>query len=183
MKRIFVITALLLLCFTSGAQKWAVSVNALDCAALGTLNAEGSFAPARHWTVDAEVRYNPWTFREGSEDQFQNRLFSASLGTRWWPWHCYAGWWVSGAARYELYNRGGIFADTSEEGNAYGVGFSGGYALIVARNINIDFGVGLWTGRKDYTTYRCTNCGRIVDRGTSWFVMPYDLMVSVSFIF
>lgn len=183
MRRIVFICVLLLSCIHCNAQRWSVSTNLIDWAALGTVNVEGSVAVSRHWSVDAEWSYNPWTYKDGRPDQFQNRSLTGSLGTRWWPWHVFAGWWVSGSAQYQVYNRGGLLSDTAEEADAYGVGAGFGYALLIGEHINFDFGIGLWGGRKDYVTYQCTNCGRITDSGTKWFLMPDDIMVSITFIF
>ena len=100
-----------LLCLSANAQNVSVSTNAMDYANFGTLNLEASAAVARHWSVNAGVRYNPWTFGEGSE-AVQNRTRTVSAGFRWWPWNVYSGWWLGGRAQWEEYNRGGI---TQEE--------------------------------------------------------------------
>lgn len=183
MRRLLLSAAFAVIALTASAQKWSVGTNVIEWASLGTCNIEGSYAVARHWTVDVDWAYNPWTYKEGRERQFQNRSLSGEAGVRWWPWHAYSGWWVSGCGRYEVYNRGGIFDGSAEEGDAYGVGAGFGYALMLSERINLDFGIGLWTGRKDYTVYRCTSCGRIVDGGSRWFVMPNDVMVSFVYVF
>ena len=93
----------------AGAQKVSVSTNVLGYAALGTLNADVSYAFSRHWSIVAGGRYNPFTFRAGDpERQFQFRQQSWSLGVRAWPWHIWSGWWFSSKLRYQEYNVGGI---------------------------------------------------------------------------
>lgn len=163
-------------------QQVAVSTNAVDYANFGTLNAELSVAVARHWTLNAGARWNPWTFREGSE-AFQNRTRTFSAGFRWWPWNVYSGWWLGGRAQWEEYNRGGIRTPETEEGDAYGAALSGGYSLMLHQNINLDFGLGLWGGYKKYTVYRCPTCGKVQEQGSKAFVMPSDLLVSLLFTF
>lgn len=183
MRRTVIISILFCLSIHCSAQRWSVSTNLVEWAEFGTVNIDGSVAVARHWSLDTGWAYNPWTFREGSPDQFQDRSLTASVGTRWWPWHVYAGWWVRGCAQYQVYNRGGLLSESSEEADAYGAGIGFGYALLLGERFNIDFGMGVWGGRKDYTVFRCTNCGRIMDQGSKWFVMPNDIMVSLTFIF
>ena len=171
-----------LLCLSANAQNVSVSTNAMDYANFGTLNLEASAAVARHWSVNAGVRYNPWTFGEGSE-AVQNRTRTVSAGFRWWPWNVYSGWWLGGRAQWEEYNRGGIRTPETEEGDAWGAALSGGYSLMLHQNINLDFGIGLWGGYKRYMVYRCPTCGKVQEQGSKVFVMPSDLMVSLMFTF
>ncbi len=183
MKRLLVLALSISFCLSASAQKLSVSTNITDWLSLGTMNIEGSYAVARHWTTHLEWDYNPWTYKEGTQDQFQNRNLAGEAGVRWWPWHVYSGWWVSTAARYEMYNRGGVLDDSAEEGDAYGIGLGFGYALMLSDRINIDFGMGLWGGYKTYTVYRCTNCGRIMEQGEKTFMLPNDFMVSFVYVF
>ena len=176
---------LLLLLLTGGraqAQQASVSVNAVDCANFGTINAEASAAVARHWTVNAGARYNPWSFGEG-DSRVQNRTRTFYAGTRWWPWNIYSGWWMGARAQWEEYNRGGIVSLQTEEGDAWGAALSGGYSLMLHRNLNLDFGLGLWGGWKTYTVYRCPTCGKVEDEGSKVFFMPSDVSVSLMFTF
>lgn len=183
MKKLFFVMLFMSLGLVSNAQKWAVGTNFVDYANFGTINIEGSVAVDRHWTIEAEWDYNPWTFNAGQSDQFQNRSLSASAGTRYWPWHVYAGWWFKANAQYQIYNRGGLLQESAEEAEAYGAGAAFGYALLLGERVNLDFGFGLWGGKKIYTTYRCTNCGRIIDQGETWFMLPDDISVSLYYIF
>lgn len=168
----------------ASAQNWAVSTNVVDYASLSTINVQGSAGIARRLTVDASVRVNPWTFHKGDpKKQMQNRHQTYAAGLRYWPWHIYSGWWISGMAQYQEYNRGGIISDETEEGDAFGLSAGGGYSLMVHENINIDFGLYLWTGQKTYVTYVCPSCGKIIDKGSRWFVMPNEVRVALQFIF
>ncbi|MBO5499507.1 MAG: DUF3575 domain-containing protein, partial [Bacteroidales bacterium] len=104
------------------AQNWSVSTNLVDYASLGTLNIEASAGIARRMTAVASVRVNPWTFHKGDYDrQMQNRHQTYAAGIRYWPWHIYSGWWISGMVQYQEYNRGGIISQRTEEGDAYGL--------------------------------------------------------------
>ena len=191
----FLLTILL---YTAGAaaataQTWAVAVNAADLAELGTLGVEGSAAVGQHWSIHAGAKVNPWTFArrdtgnglfsEPNPNQKQNRKQEYAIGARWWPWNVYSGWWVGGKGQYQEFNRGGFFTETSQEGDAFGAGFAGGYSLMLKEHWNLDFGLGLWTGWMKYITYACPSCGKVVDEGQKWFILPNEAIVSLVYIF
>lgn len=165
-------------------QRWSVGTNLIDCANFGTLNLEGSVAVSRRMTINLSTRYNPWTFREYErETQMQNRVRQVALGVRYWPWHVYSGWWIGGRAQYQEYNRGGINKPLTEEGDAFGVGFSFGYTMMLNKHLNMEFGAGLWGGGKSFVHLEYPRYGKVLDTGTTWFVMPNDCLVSLVWIF
>ena len=185
MKHKIIITLLLIaLPIFCSAQDWSVSTNAMDYVSLGTMNAEASMATGRHISINASARINPWTFHKGDPSkQMQNRQQTYAVGIRYWPWHIYSGWWMSGMAQYQEYNRGGIISATTEEGDAYGLSIGAGYSLMLHEHWNLDFGLSLWGGQKTFVTYACPSCGKITDKGAKWFFMPNDLRVSIAYIF
>ncbi len=185
MKRIIIIAALALLtAFQASAQRFSVGTNALEWATLGTMEADLSAALARRVTFHVGVQYNPWTFHKGDVDrQFESRQLSGWAGFRYWPWHVYSGWWVGADAKYTQYNIGGFRADRlTEEGDAIGGALWGGYDIMLSDRWNIDLGVGVWAGNKRYRDYSCPICGRIVEQGNKFFIIP-DLRVAIQYIF
>ena len=185
MRRI-ITAAAVIICSTVGAraQQWSVGTNAIDWLNFGTMNIEASAAVAQHISINASARYNPWTFNASDPaTQLQNREQTYRVGMRYWPWHIYSGWWIGTAAQYQEYNRGGILSRETEEGDAFGLSLSAGYTLMVHRFVNLEFGAGIWGGQKAYTRFACPSCGRIMDSGRKWFLMPNDLLVSVVLIF
>lgn len=64
MKKLFITAALCSLLWipAANAQKIAVKTNLLEWAALGTLNAGAEYAFSRHWTLGADIVWNPWTY-------------------------------------------------------------------------------------------------------------------------
>ena len=176
--------ALFLLPQYSHARRFSLSTNVVDYLNLCTLNLEASCGLNRHWTLNAGVRYNPFTYpRPGDDSQMQNRRQSYELGVRAWPWHVFSGWWIAGKAKYEEYNRGGIFSRKTEEGDGFGVGFSAGYSYMLLPSLNLDFGIGFWTGVRKYTVYDCPSCGVTVESGTKGFILPNELLVSFVYVF
>lgn len=188
MKRL-VLSAIVVLCTASMmpnatfAQRWSVSANAVDWLNLGTLNAEGGVAMSQHISLAAGLRFNPWTYRKrDAAKQFENRKQCYYAGLRYWPWHVYSGWWTSLHLQYQEYNRGGLFKPQAEEGDAYGIGISLGYTLMIHKSFNLEFGVGAWAGAAWYTAYSCPFCGSIVSSGTKAFLWPDNVMVSFVYI-
>ena len=166
------------------ARRFAVSTNLAGYASLGTLNAELAYSFARRWTVNAGVKYNPWTFRaSGSGRQFQNRQQSYCAGARFWPWHVYSGWWIAGKLQYQEYNTGGIISRRTEEGDRVGAGLTAGYTYMLHPNLNIEFGIGLWAGVKWYVEYACPACGLTLSSGRKGFILPNHLLISISYVF
>ena len=193
----FVLVAVFCLTFSHNAysQRVSVSTNLVDWANLGTINAEASLAFSRHFSVTVGGRYNNWSFRPGEADarlddpegqlerQFQNRKMAFNLGMRWWPWYINSGWWVAWKGQYMMYNRGGVFNHTSEEGDSAGLSIGAGYSLMLTKYMNIEFGAAGWGGWKWYKTYQCTKCGQILEEGNKFFFLPDNVFVSLVFVF
>ena len=179
-----VIIAIVMATAAAHAQKWSISTNIIDYLNFGTLNVAGSAAVARHWTVNVNTKFNPWTFNSKDGNiQRQNRQQSFSAGVRAYPWHIYSGWWFGSHLQYQEYNRGGILKKETEEGDAIGMGLSAGYSYMLHPHVNIEFGLGVWGGVKSYTRYSCPKCGLLTDSGTSFFLMPDSIAISIAFIF
>lgn len=178
----FVLT--ILLCSVIQAQDVALSTNIADYANLGTINAEAALTLARHWSVNAGFRYNPFSFKGGKGDAgLQSKQRTLSLGARYWPWHIYSGWWIAGKMQYQEYNRGGIVSMETKEGDRYGAGLSAGYTYMLSEHFNLEVGLGGWTGIDRYKTYSCPSCGRLLDEGNKYFVLLNDVLLSFSYIF
>jgi len=181
---------------SSRIARWGLSLNAADLAWYGTLNADAQLAVARHISLEAAVKYNPWTMNgDDPESRTRSAQRSVSLGARWWPWYVYSGWWLSAAAQWQEYSRGNLFSFTDkEEGDALGLAAAGGYSVHVNPWLNIDFGLGFWGGYTRYRTYsyageRCPRCGLRTDApdgspsSSKFFLLPDEALVSVMFVF
>ena len=182
-RRFLLLLATLLLALPCRAQRFALGTNAVDWLSLGTFNAEASVAVAQKFSVHVGAELNPWTWNQSDrEKQFQCRQQSYWAGVRWWPWHVYSGWWAGTDVRWSEYNWGGIVRKETEEGDAWGAGLYGGYAIMISGSWNLDLGVGVWGGWKKYTTYACPKCGVIVEQGEKAFIVP-DARVAIQWIF
>ena len=171
-------------CSPLKAQKYSISTDLLDYACLGTMNAEFSCALSRHWSLVAGAKYNPFTFRKNdSTDQFQLRQQSYALGVRFWPWYIWSGWLFAAKARWQEYNQGGIISRKTVEGDRLGGGIYAGYSYMLAPHLNLEFGLGVWTGADFYKVYSCQKCGLTVEQGQRLFVLPDDIMISLAYVF
>ena len=165
------------------AQEAAVSTNVADYADLGTMNMGMSYALARHWTVDAVVKYNPFSYRMPDEAvvQRKQRLFGA--GARFWPWHVYSGWWLSGRAQWQEFSQSLLRESIATEGDRVGAALAAGYSYMLSKHFNLEVGAGVWAGYTAYTQYACPRCGRIIGRGREGFILPSDVILALSYIF
>lgn len=183
-RRLLIILALLLSMPRLNAQKLQLETNAIDWMTFGTINAQVDLAVARNWSVGLGGRYNPFVFeKEGGASQMQFKQRSVAANLRWWPWHVYSGWWVSGRAQWQEYNIGGIVSPATEEGQRYGGGLSAGYSYMITTHINLDMGIGFWGGMKRYTVYSCPKCGARVKEGVGGFILPNDVVIALSYVF
>ena len=170
------------ICLKAGAQELSLSTNLADYAAGGTLNIGAAYGVSRHWTLNAQARYNPFSYGEGSGEVLQKQR-SFSAGTRWWPWHMYSGWWMGAALQWQEFAEGGRKSQETTEGDRFGGSLSAGYSTMLGTHFNLDFGLGLWGGYSIYTTYACQRCGRRLESGTHSFLLPNELILGISYIF
>lgn len=176
------VLVLSLVAFSAYGQKMSVSTNVLGYLNFGTLNAEVSYAPHRHWSLSAGARYNPFSFsRDGQPMRSIQQAYS--IGTRFWPWHIYSGWWVGARLQYQEYSVGGILSPETEEGDRFGAGLSAGYTYMVHPHINLDFGIGFWAGYMSCIRYSCPVCGLTVGRGNGAFILPDNIIIGISYVF
>lgn len=180
--RLIVIVLAFLPLSVHAQQKMSLGTNAIGYARYGTVNADMCWGFSRHWSVSAGGWYNPFSFRGDYGTVFEKQR-SLSLGSRWWPWHVFSGWWLDGRIRWQEYNTGGKGSPETTEGDRYGASLSAGYSYMLSPHVNLDFGAGLWGGKASYTTYACQRCGKITSAGEKTFILPADIMLGVSYVF
>lgn len=176
------VLVLLLVSVSAFGQKFSVSTNIVGYMNLGTMNMEVSYAPVRHWSLTAQAKYNPFSFKI-SDRPVRNRQQAYSVGARFWPWHIYSGWWVAAKLQYQEYSTGGILSRKTEEGDRWGAGLTAGYTYMIHPRVNLEFGLGFWTGVKKYAAYDSPVCGLTVESGLKAFILPNDIIIAVSYVF
>lgn len=186
MKKIITI-AIILFGFShvSNAQDWTVSTNAIMWADFGSLNVDVSRTFAQHFSAHIGGRYNPWYFKRGTQDQFQNRKRGAWVGLRYWPWYANSGWFIQAKAQWQEYNYylPGL-TPVKEEGDRFGGVLGGGWAMMVNKHFNIEFGLGVFAGTTIYNEDLLPEKGRrITQHAQKFFVLPDELSVNFVFVF
>lgn len=167
---------------TAGNVKFGIATNALEWANFGTVNLEAGLGVSRHFSIQVDGRYNPWTFGGKSDLPTYYHQTSASVGARWWPWYVFSGWWVGAKAKYSDVEKTGIWRPALEKTSSIGAGLSVGYTLMIHEHFNIEFGAGFWGGTHyKYNLYDCPKCMKIRESGSKAFI-GVD-MVSVSFMY
>lgn len=182
MKKWFFISLSILFCWQASSQELAISTNFVDYANMGTLNLEASYGVAKNWSLTASAKYNPFSYRvDGDELRSRQRAFAA--GVRYWPWHIFSGWWLSGTVRYQEYNHGGFSSPLTSEGDRFGLGLAAGYTYMLSSRFNLELGAGVWTGYDVFTTYACPTCGKKLGDGEKFFFFPSDLLLGLTYVF
>lgn len=177
-------------------SRWSVSTNVADWCYFITPNVDVQYSIAKNVSLDASAKLNFWTFNDNNPEK-RNRQARQEygLGVRVWPWYVYSGWWFGAKLQYQEYSRrpfNNVYR--KEEGEAFGGAVSAGYSLQLSPWLNLDFGVGMWLGGKQYRVYEdsvaCPHCGKRVDKNAfsndpsrSFFILPNELMISLMFIF
>ena len=167
------------------AQKVAIGTNVVDWAYLGTANIESGVSIGQHFSAFVGGRFNPWPFySERRDKEMYNSVRNAYVGMRYWPWYVYSGWWVALKGQYEQFMTGGIWRPIVESGTAIGAGLSGGYTVMLHKNINLEFGMGVKGGRYlDYTRYQCSDCQEIITSGSRNFFQMDNLVIAFVYVF
>lgn len=179
-----VLILFLMLPLTSYGQKWAFSTNILDYANFLTLNGDISYSVHKNWTVCLSGRYNPFVFNsDHSIGQLQNKTVTIAAGTRYWPFFVYSGFYIGTRFRWSVFNTGGILSEITYQGYAAGAGINAGYSLLLTRFMNMEFGIGAWTGWTRYSEYAAPGCGKLLGTESEWFIMPDEVRVSLLFTF
>ena len=176
-----VLAALLLSGTVCRAQNVSVSTNVVMLADFGTPNLEMGFSVGPKASLHVGGRYNNWTFRP--DDPLLNRKRTVWAGVRWWSWNVNSGFFIQGKFQYQEYNRNVLMKGLKEQGDAFGVGLGAGYAVMLSRHFNIEFGAHFWAGMTKYGTYDAAIGGYYVDSGTKFFALPDDLCLSFVYIF
>jgi hypothetical protein len=58
-----------------------------------------------------------------------------------------------------------------------------GYTYMLGPHLNIEFGLGLWSGLDVYKCYSCPVCGVTLKSGKTRFILPDDIMISFAYVF
>lgn len=170
--------------------QWDISTNIFDWVDLATINADVAFTLSRHWSIQAGLKANPWSFKpsKGNIELVQNKQIGVSFGARYWPWYVFSGLWVCGKVQFCSYAETGVWRPAYDLGKALGAGLSAGYTLMINERLNLELGAGFWGGALlEHELYncpdRCFNLGDLRESGPKGFFALNDLNLSVHYLF
>jgi len=165
--------------------QFSVSTNFVQWANLGTANLELGMSVHRNITIDAGVRYNPWELtgaKTGVPIWEKQQTYYGGL--RYWPWYVYSGFWVGFKGQYSKASTTGIWRPALQETSGAGLGLSLGYTQMLTPHLNLEFGLGAWTGRYfKYTLYDCPTCMEIREQGPRFFANLDDISITICYVF
>ena len=164
-------------------QNFGIATNIIGYANFLTLNAEATYKVKDQISIHAGVKYNPFTFNKGEENQMQNRSSILHIGMRYWTWHTNSGWFAGGGAEFGYFNYGGIISKETHEGWRAGVNITAGYSLMLSRHFNFEFGAGLFTGYRNSKRYACPRCGATLGNDKKLYVAPNNLLAQMVYLF
>ena len=191
MRKIIRVKLLLIICFSalaierSSAQNVSLSTNFLEWANFGTVNLEAGVSVHKNISLHLGAKYNPWEFKTSQLNlDLYNKQKTGYIGVRYWPGYVFSGWWIGARARVTDYANTGIWRPAINQGRSIGGGLSFGYTLKLHERLNIEFGAGVWGGRKvKYNLYCCPECMTIRDSGARNFISYDDASVTLMYLF
>lgn len=157
------------------AQFYSVQTNGLQWA-MGTLNAEGSMALNKNWTLNMSIACNPWTLK----DNKKIKHWLVEPGARYWLWQSYVGRFVGMYAIGTRYNMG--WKKARYDGSGYGIGASYGHSWLLGKRWNLEAEAGIGAIVAMHTKYECGHCGDYVSKGTYLLPVP-KLAVNLVYLF
>lgn len=163
---------------TAKAQFYSLRTNLIGLATTN-LNLEASFTLDRKHSLHIPVQYSPFEF--AGNRQFKN--FTIGPGMRYWFRESYSNWFIGGHALFSKYSIGKIWNKKRYEGEAYGAGFSAGYACPIAKRWNLEWEMGIagiWT---HYDKYNCMQCGDWERGRYAWRIIPSRIAFNVVYLF
>lgn len=157
------------------AQFYSVQTNVVQWG-MGTLNAEGSMALSRNWTLNVRLSCNPWTLK----DNKKIKHWLVEPGARYWLWQSYVGRFVGIYGIGARYNMG--WKKNRYDGRAFGVGASYGYTWLLGRRWNLEAEAGIGAVVARHSKYECNYCGEYLSQGTYLLPVP-KLALNLVYLF
>lgn len=176
MKRVLI---LIMLCVGTVAHAWAqeevgIKTNLLYGGYGLTPNLGVEIGLGRRTTLDLSAGYN-WFNHSGNRNNNKKRIhWLIQPEFRYFLCEKFNGHFFGVHALFSQYNIGGLnrpmlFGKGSKEfrhdGWAGGAGVSYGYQLMLMRNLNLEFNIGVGYARLKYDKYNCPKCGTKVEDG------------------
>lgn len=167
----------------------AIKTNLLYTATTFTPNLAVEVGIGDRSTIEVSGSYNWQGMKKAASDNHKQRghvLIRPEY--RYWLCERFNGHYFGGHAIYFKYNVSGykvpmLFEkDSRYDGNAYGVGFTYGYHLPLAKRWGLDFNVGAGYMYMSYDRFSCAKCDRQGKKETKNYFGPTRAGVSLVFM-
>lgn len=162
-----------------GGGGWCVSTNVPTWLLLGTANAELQLATGSHWSVQAGIKYNPFTYAAGTPGQVHIRQLTPSAGVRYWVDSVWHGWWTGTGIVVSEYSLALPCFEQYLDGNLAGAELLSGYDFALSDRLSLSLGAGVAAAFHRTSFYRGPVCGRLKDRRKGIAIFPSDIIVAM----
>lgn len=160
----------------------SIGTNLLSLLTFGTMEADFGLGLSRHYSLHLKGIYNPFSW-QASEQILQNKQATLALQGRYWPWFIFSGWYYGTKLQYSVFNRGGLHCPRIKDGIAYGIGLETGYAWMMSKHLNLEFGIGLWGGYASTRTFASARCGKLLERHQGGFCQVDRITIALQYTF
>lgn len=180
-KLLLIIAATLLNSSHTHAQKIAIKAN-LAHIAIGTANIGLELAPSSKITLALDGTYNSWS----TTNDYRKRIMLVQPEIRLWSFKKYVGSFVGFHLHLAEFNLSKIsevgLKNHRIEGNAYGVGISWGYNLVLTTHLNIETNLGIGYSTVKYEKFKCEKCSDRIEETTLDLISPTRVGVSLVYL-
>lgn len=170
-------------------DKLAVKMNFLYGAAAQAPNLALEIGVGDRSTISVGGGFNAWKLEGEVTDNKKKAHWIVQPEYRYWFCERFNGHFIGGHAFYGMYNFSEqkipmLLESGSKknryEGNAYGIGVSYGYQIILGKRFNLELTAGFGVARMKYDKYGCTMCADQVEKDVNrTYVGPTKLGVTL----
>lgn len=162
--------------------RFAVKSNLLYDVSLG-LNLGVELKLSKRLTLDVPVIYNPFTFKDNTK--WKNLTVQPEV--RYWLCESFVGHFFGIHGHYSNFNVGNIgfisgLKDHRYRGWLAGGGVSWGYHWLLSPRWSMEATIGFGYAYIDYEKFEAPKCGLKLDEGTTHYVGPTKIGVSLIYI-
>lgn len=156
------------LIYKADAQSVGIKTNLLYGGVTYTPNLGVEIGLGKRTTLELSGGYNPWNLDGAMDNNKKLVHWLAQVEFRYFFCERFNGHYIGVHALGGMYNIAAhelplLFGNDSRnyrfQGTALGAGVSYGYQLVLGKNWNLEFNIGVGYANLKYEKYRCVNCG------------------------
>lgn len=191
-KLILVTMGVLSLFYARAQGDFAIKTNLLYGIGTLTPNLGAEMGLGQRSTIDLWGAFNPWNLNGNRNNNKKLVHWLIQPEYRWWLCERFNGHYFGAHPFFGMYNisrhKIPLLLERGSEnfryqGNIFGAGISYGYHLMLDKNWNIQFNIGLGFGVMNYTKYECPKCGAEIGKFTRYYFGPTKMGISLVYVF